>query len=147
VETEEVSIEIRSDPRLLRSVRSLVRSYLEDLKLSGDRCDEVVLAVDEACANSMRHSYGGRDDGTLRLTLGQQDDHVVIVLSDQGEPIPAACLARKELAAPDPDTVAPGGLGVLLIYRVFDEVDYVPGDAQGNRVTMRLRCPQSDSAT
>jgi len=142
VKGEDIRVELASDPRLLQAVRRLVHGYLGAYGLPADRCDEVVLAVDEACANSIRHSYGGRREGTLRLSLRCEGQDIFIVLRDQGKPIPAEFTAARELAPPDLDTLTPGGLGVGLIYRVFDEVDYRPGKERGNCVTMRLRCAE-----
>ncbi len=60
-------IQVRTEPRLLHSIRGLVWRYVRAAGFEEDRADEVVLAVDEACTNSMRHSYCHRDDAVLRL--------------------------------------------------------------------------------
>ncbi|MCX5757731.1 MAG: ATP-binding protein [Candidatus Hydrogenedentes bacterium] len=66
---EDIRIELSSEPRLLCSVRGLIAGYLNTHGFSEDRIREVVLAVDEACANSIRHSYGGEKDQRLTLSL------------------------------------------------------------------------------
>lgn len=139
--TNDFEIQLRSDARLLHSVRGLVWRYVRGAGFDEDRTDEVVLAVDEACTNSMRHSYGYRDDAVLRLLLGCTEHWLQIEVLDDGIPAPAECLQRKELQPPDPDDLRPGGLGVQLIYRVFDEVEFSPGAERGNRVRMRLIRP------
>jgi len=139
--TSDIEICLRSDPRLLHSVRGLVWRYVRGFGLDDDRTDEVVLAVDEACTNAMRHSYHNRDGYPVWLTLRATDELIEIELRDEGDPAPEECLTRKELQPPDPLELRPGGLGVQLIYRVFDEVAFVPGSPRGNRVTMRLSRP------
>lgn len=136
---DEIQVDLASDPRLLNAVRGLVRGYLATAGITGERADCVVLAVDEACANSIRHSYQGSTDRRIGLTLHSEPDAIVFAVSDDGVPAELErCRKKESTAAPDGSTLQPGGLGVQLIYRVFDEVCYEPGQERGNRVTMRL---------
>jgi len=136
---QDICVEITSDPKLLKSIRGLVSGYLENQGVSKDRIDEVVLAIDEACANAIRHSYENCLDGKVTLSFQADDGALEIVLSDEGIPAPEERVQQKELIQPDKDQVTPGGLGVQLMYRVFDEVVFSPGAVRGNRVTMRLK--------
>jgi anti-sigma regulatory factor (Ser/Thr protein kinase) len=126
----------------------MIRSYAATLGFTADKVDEIVLAVDEACANVIRHSYGGAEDGIIALTLRSEGETFELDLSDAGTPAPAERVAQRPLESPeDIDQLRPGGLGVQLIYSVFDEVLYEPGTTQGNRVRMRLARPQGDTGT
>lgn len=142
--TNDIQIEVRSEPRLLHSVRGLVWRYVRGAGFSEDRADEVVLAVDEACTNSMRHAYHHHVDRTVWLRLASDDGAIEIEVRDDGKTAPAECFQHKELLPPDPDDLRPGGLGVQLIYRVFDEVEFSPGSECGNCVRMRLYRPDAD---
>ena len=51
----QICIEVAADPRLLGTIRSLVRTYLAEAGFDRERTDEVVLGVDEACTNAIRH--------------------------------------------------------------------------------------------
>lgn len=136
--TEDLYIAVRSDTRLLRTIRAAVRGYLEAAETPADRCDEVVLALDEACANSMRHAYKGQTGGRLELTVRREGGAVEFQLRDFGVPIPADKCTPRALTAPDPAQLTPGGLGLPLIFEVFDEVEVCPGVESGNCITMRL---------
>jgi anti-sigma regulatory factor (Ser/Thr protein kinase) len=138
---DDIRLEIASDARLLCALRALVRTYVGLQGFPFERADEVVLAVDEACTNAIRHSYGGSTDRSIELTLRSLDDGIEIVLRDEGTPASRERLAQRELTPPEPGTVVPGGLGVQIMYRVFDEVTFEPGEDAGNRVTMRLKRP------
>ncbi len=138
-EDNELCLEVSSNPRLLAVVRGVVGRWMEVLKVGGNRRDEVVLAVDEACANCMRHAYRGRTDEPIHVRLSADDEWVEISVSDRGVPCPADQAAYRPMSPPAPDSIEPGGLGVKLIYRVFDEVRFCPGADRGNCVTMRLR--------
>ena len=137
----DLCIEIRSNPPLLASVREAVRAYFRSAGVSPEHTEDVVLAVDEACTNAIRHSYQGRHDQIIRLSLGQTRAYIEVVLEDSGAPAPESCRKRIRFHTPRRETVSPGGLGLGLIYAAFDKVEYCPGKPTGNCVTMRLRRP------
>jgi len=137
----DVRMTIASDPRLLEAIRGLIRGYVSGLQFPFERVEEIVLAVDEACSNAMRHSYCGCADGLIELELTSDSNNVAIELRDAGIPVPRECLERRPPAPPNLETLRPGGLGIQLIYEVFDEVEFHPGAERGNHVCMRLRRP------
>lgn len=140
--TQDIVLEVAADPCLLQGVRGLVRCYLLELGLPVERTDEAVLGVDEACSNAIRHSCQGQREQAFRLVLGSREGWLEIRLEDFGNPAPVeAVQPRAEPDKVDAKTTTPGGLGVQLIYKVFDEVDYCPGHPRGNCVTMKLRLP------
>ena len=136
---DDFRLEVRSDPRFLRCIRSLVRGWVETAGAPQDAADEMVLAVDEACSNAIRHSYGGQCDRFVELTLRADEEFLEIRLCDQGDPCPPEHRERRVLEAPDPDRLEPGGLGVHLMHSAFDEVEFCATENQGNCVIMRRR--------
>ena len=139
---DDFRLEVRSDPRFLRCIRNLVRGWVEACELEQDATDEMVLAIDEACSNAIRHSYGGECDRFVELTLRADVEFLEVRLCDQGKPCPPEHRERRVLEAPDPDRLKPGGLGVQLMHSAFDEVEFSPDTTQGNCVIMRRRRKQ-----
>jgi len=135
----DLRLEFCSDPRLLVCVRSTVKSWLEARGCAADTLHELVLAIDEACSNAIRHSYGGSREHVVRLDLVVSPEFLEVRLCDEGVPCPSAGLERRDIEAPDPETVRPGGLGVQLMHRAFDEVEFCPGRETGNCVILRKR--------
>ncbi len=125
---DDIKVELRSAPKLLRGIRGLVRCYVADQGFSDERCDEIVLAVDEACTNSIRHAYGGATDRTLDLVLRSNDVALEVELRDKGRPAPWEVIDRKEVKPPSLEDLTPGGLGIQLMYSVFDKVTFTPGE-------------------
>ncbi|MDX2437658.1 MAG: ATP-binding protein [Acidobacteriota bacterium] len=139
---DDFRLQVRSDPRFLRCVRNLVRGWVEISDLEPNATDEMVLAIDEACSNAMRHAYGGNRDRWVELTLRADEAYLEVRLCDQGEPCPSEFVQRRELEVPDPEDLTPGGLGVQLMHRAFDEVEFCPDRTQGNCVIMRRKRKQ-----
>ena len=144
VKTEDIRIEMSSDPKLLRAIRGLVRGYASRFRLSPDRVDDVVLAVNEAYSNSIRHSYGNEPSGRVELVFRSNHDELEVELRDDGVPAIPERLVPISLTPPKLSSLTSGGWGVQFIHQAFDETEYHPGKERGNRVLMRLRLPSPD---
>jgi len=97
-------------PELRRTAAPALRG------VDGDVADEVLLALDEAVGNAIRHgSRGGRP---VLVTLDVDDGWVHMTVRDHG---PTAALPHVPAAAP-PSTLADGGRGLWLISQLVDEV-------------------------
>jgi anti-sigma regulatory factor (Ser/Thr protein kinase) len=122
---------IASEPRLLNILRAVVRFRSQEAGLSKSDAEYVVLAVDEAAANIIRHTYGGCCDAQLALELRRLPDRLEFTLEDRG---PKVC---PERIRPRPlDDLRPGGLGTFFIYSFMDECSYDPNFHDGNRLKL-----------
>ncbi|NKB45754.1 MAG: SpoIIE family protein phosphatase [Alphaproteobacteria bacterium] len=98
---------------------------------------DLVMAVDEACQNVIRHAYSGWDEpGDIVVDFIRDTDRLIVHLMDFAEPVDQAKIKSRDL-----DEVRPGGLGVHLIKSVTDEAIFVdPPEGVGNlfKLTKRL---------
>ncbi|MCP4646062.1 MAG: ATP-binding protein [bacterium] len=143
---EDIHVELKSDARLLQSVRGLVTGYVVSLGFSEGKVEDIVLAVDEACSNAIRHAYCGCPDRCLTLSLTRAGKNLEIMIRDSGKPAPAERVAPPRASRGKKRDVTPGGLGIPLMHRVFDKVDFERGRTRGNCVTLRLRLPRQGKA-
>lgn len=137
----DIELKVQAIPRLLCAVRGLVRGYFVNTGFSAERADELTLAVDEACANAVRHAYHARGPGELRLWIEREEDGgaVTVTIEDDGETAKPSALELGMPGASTAEDLKPGGLGVPLMRRVFDEVRFAPCGEEGNRVVLRAR--------
>ena len=124
-------VEVRFPSRAdrLKLGRSLVRSVAQALGCSLETTHDLVLAVDEACQNVIRHAYRGSADGILELRLERDGDDLVVLIRDHAEPMDPASLrprAAKEARG--------GGLGVRFIQEIMDEVVILPTPPDGGNL-------------
>ena len=104
----------------LADVRHCVRSFLK--KCAFDECatELLVLALDEACTNIIRHAYD-YDGKPVRLEMERLHDRVRFTLRDYGRSCNPECIRSRNL-----EDFRPGGVGVHIIRKVFDYVNYEP---------------------
>ncbi|MGA3169890.1 MAG: ATP-binding protein [Chthoniobacteraceae bacterium] len=112
-------IEFASHPANLSSVRSLVRQFVADARLPDEEIELIVMGVDEACANIIRHVYG-EETRLIGLSCERLETGIRFRLRDYGE---HGCEPSQWPSRPL-ESVQPGGLGLHLIRSAFDHVDY-----------------------
>jgi len=124
-------VAIGSEPRLLNILRCVVEFRAQAAGLSKSNSEYLALAIDEAAANIIRHTYGGRPDAVVALEVHNLPDRLEFILEDSG---PKVC---QDQIRPRPlDELRPGGLGTFFIYSFMDECSYDPGFEQGNRLKL-----------
>src|SRR5205809_709160 len=120
-EMKKRKLEFSSHPGNLALMRNFVRNFLDSLPLSERDRTLMVLGVDEACTNIIRHAYELRDDQLIALSLEIQEDCVRMRLRDYGMQPAAEALHRRRRE----EVIRPGGLGLMMIRNAFDQVDYI----------------------
>jgi anti-sigma regulatory factor (Ser/Thr protein kinase) len=113
-------IEFSSHTANLALMRKFVRKFLEAFPFTDKQRTLMILGVDEACTNIIRHAYELRDDQLIALSLEGQKRSVRLRLRDFGKQTPRHAMPTRPY-----DIVQPGGLGLHLICHAFDKVDYI----------------------
>lgn len=113
----------------LASMREEVRGFLRETCIDDEVSEVIVLAIDEACTNIIRHAYKG-DAKPFRIEMSRLKKRLRFVLRDYGIPC-----EKPKIQSRDLDQIRPGGLGVHIIQQVFDLVEYSP-QSRGTRLTL-----------
>jgi serine/threonine-protein kinase RsbW len=113
-------VEFSSHTGNLALMRKFVRAFLDAYPFSEKERTLMVLGVDEACTNIIRHAYHLQDDQPIALSLEGNPDCVCMRLRDYGKQS-----APEKMKGRAHDIIRPGGLGLHLIRNAFDKVDYI----------------------
>jgi sigma-B regulation protein RsbU (phosphoserine phosphatase) len=114
-------------------VRRAVEAAASTCGFPKEQTQDIVLAVDEACQNVVRHAYGGRGGGDMVVDLRREKGEFQILIRDFAPAVDVERIKPRNL-----DDVRPGGLGVHFIREVMDHVDYLPPpDGQGNLLRLK----------
>jgi anti-sigma regulatory factor (Ser/Thr protein kinase) len=122
-----------ADPEQLVLIRRELAGWLAPLALSETETADVVLAVDEAAANAVRHAYGPEESGVVELTLWTEPGTLSIEVVDHGNWRPPA------------ERPTEGGRGIPLMSTMSEAV-LIHYDERGSRVLLRHRIPQGGPA-
>ncbi len=125
-----------SSPAHLPVVRASVEKLCQLVGFDAKTSAEVVVSVDEALANIIKHAYGDRGDGPIEMTLTALCDEarptgIEVVLRDQGNIVEPESIRGRDL-----EDVRPGGLGTHIMGAYMDSVAYAHREAGGTRLTM-----------
>jgi phosphoserine phosphatase RsbU/P len=119
----------------LREMRNALRKLLDELRIEPALRDRLVLAVDEACTNIIRHAYGSEGSGGIGLRVSRADDVLSFELTDDAPCVDPGRMRPKPLGE-----CRAGGLGIALIDTVMDTWHVEPASARsGNRLVLRKR--------
>ncbi len=122
-----------SKPDRLLPVRQFVRSLARSQGCCEENLEHMVMAINEACMNVIQHAYHGAEDGEIVIEFWKQGDELLIRIIDYADAVELNSIKSRKL-----DEVRPGGLGVHLINKVMDSVEYTNVEGErGNVLEMR----------
>jgi anti-sigma regulatory factor (Ser/Thr protein kinase) len=136
-----IEIKIASNPRFLTVVRAMLSKLCELIKCSKEDQRKIVLAVDEACSNIIKHTCKCDPDRTIEVACSFEDGKLQIVMTDDGPAIDLATVHPRDLS-----DIRPGGLGLHFIKSIMDEVVYSYDEKKGNVLTL-VKNLESSGAT
>src|ERR1044071_1801035 len=127
---KKTKVEFSSHTGNLAPMRKFVRGFLDAYPFSEKERMLMVLGVDEACTNIIRHAYQLRDDQLISLSLEGLRHCIRMRLRDYGKQTEAHAMKGRSH-----DLIRPGALGLHLIRNAFDKVDYIL-KARGTELVM-----------
>jgi anti-sigma regulatory factor (Ser/Thr protein kinase) len=133
-------IELSSEPRLLHILRGVVRFFAQEAGFPEADAGCLAVGINEAAANVIRHTYGGREDARLALEVRTLPDCLEFLLEDWGPKVQEAQIRPRPL-----EEVRPGGLGTFFMGCFLDAISYDPDFAGGNRLRMVKYLPRKGS--
>jgi anti-sigma regulatory factor (Ser/Thr protein kinase) len=118
--SDKLDLNILSDPANVSAVRTSIEHFCAVVGLDETAQQEIGLAVNEALANVIRHAYKGAKDRPVRIVASRNGRGVQIDIRDWGSGVdPSVCQLPKV------DLRTPGGVGMMCIQKLMDEVKYL----------------------
>jgi anti-anti-sigma factor len=120
-ETRQLTVRGRYD--CIPAVTSFVAEAAEAAGLDEDAAFHCRMAVDEACTNVIEHAYGGEDIGAIQITCTIAPGACTIEIVDHGTAFDPNIVPVPQISQ-DLDKMHPGGIGLHLMRKMMDEVDF-----------------------
>jgi serine/threonine-protein kinase RsbW len=108
----------------LPKIRAFVEDELRGLEVQENVKHQLVLAVDEACANSIIHHHSCDEHSRIKLTISRKGRELLIELTDNGTPFPINQYQPRDLQEIIKNRTK-GGLGIFLINKIMDKVEVI----------------------
>lgn len=117
----------------LKPLRDLVKDGVSQLGCSNENQECIVMAINEACMNIIQHAYEDDENGEIIVEIWKAYNELIIRIYDFARKVDCNKIKSRDL-----DDIRPGGLGVHLIHKVMDSVDYKNiNDDFGNMLELR----------
>ncbi len=130
-------LRVECDLRNLSKIREYMRKSLEGLPLTDIMQNQLTVAVEEACCNSIEHGKNGKPPFQLVISVNWLPDEIVIEIDDPSPPFnygeyePMTC---QELIGHRAD----GGMGVALLKKIIDRIEVLAKSGNNSGCLYRL---------
>ncbi|OGH56496.1 MAG: hypothetical protein A3G34_11490 [Candidatus Lindowbacteria bacterium RIFCSPLOWO2_12_FULL_62_27] len=136
-----ISIQLVADFKSLLKIRRAVMAQATIIGARRSIIYRIILAVEEACSNIIRHAYRKHEPKTICVDIEATPQKMNIVIRDVGKAFdfqkyPARAVAQNAIRRR-----SKGGYGIHLIKSLVDNYEYIRSDNGENhlRLVKRLR--------
>jgi anti-sigma regulatory factor (Ser/Thr protein kinase) len=121
------SFEFSADKAVLANIGELVVEAANKAGLKDSEINDVQLAVDEACTNTIIHGLKEDPSKTFQLEIRWETGEIEVFVHEAGEHFDLTDVPTPDVGASLEDR-AIGGLGIFFIRQLMDRVEYQVGD-------------------
>ena len=113
---------LTSDTADVAPARKAIETFAAGQGFDPVAAGEIGLVLNEALANIIRHAYGGKAGQPVEMRATMNGPVLEIAVRDWGNgKLPDLTREKREQ-----DLLTPGGLGLLCLKKMMDEVEFVP---------------------
>lgn len=131
----EQQIVVKSSTDNLEKIREFTKSAALNSGFGEDTIGKIILAVDEACTNIIKHAYKFSPEGIINIVIKFSGSKFSISITDEGEHFDPTKIPEPDLREYYKQKRV-GGLGMFLIKRLMDEVKYSTLSGNKNQVVL-----------
>ncbi len=123
----------KASPCQLKQIRHKVMAVSEQVGFDDGCCQQIILSLDEAITNIIRHAYKDMKDGEIEIEIKTQNKTLVFYLRDFAPEVYDSSIRPRDLSNP-----LPGQMGINFIDSVMDSWEFAtPKDGYGNLLIMK----------
>lgn len=128
-------LRVKSKTENLSEIRDFVSCNARDAGIPEVTVENIILAVDEACTNIIKHAYKLSPEGELIIKIDYDEEKFTVMIIDYGKsfepervPLPDLQKYYREHRV--------GGLGMYLMKSLMDDVTYTSIPGKYNQVLL-----------
>ena len=123
----------------IERIGRFIQEAAQDAGFDEMECYACELAVSEACENIILHGYGDDSTGEIEVSVQTAPDNITIELWDDAPPFDP--VNRPTKLDPPIDDPPIGGLGLVIMHKVMDEMEYNRREGRNQLRMRRSRKP------
>jgi serine/threonine-protein kinase RsbW len=120
---KKLTLTISSKTEQLLDVRKFISDAAKGFGFSDDEINNIVLAVDEACTNIIKHAYNYSGDHTIFVVVKMNQPEFEILIADKGKQFNPNSVVMPDMQR-YLQQYKKGGLGMYLMKKLMDKVEY-----------------------
>jgi len=126
-----IKVSVPKDPYYLYLIRYNLNMVLSDLGACEKVKTALILSLDEACSNLIRHRAVLPGKGTINVTLFVEKKKICMDIHD-------FCIIEDipKVRTPPRSKMTSGGLGIMIIKKCVDKMEFIKND--GKMADLRL---------
>jgi len=126
---------VKSKTENLSLIRDFISSKASNAGIIVEEIENIMLAVDEACTNIIKHAYHSDPEGKIIVKVEYNSADFKIIIEDYGSSFNPDEISDPDLRQYHKDKKV-GGLGMYLMKTLMDDVKYVSVPGKCNRVIL-----------
>jgi serine/threonine-protein kinase RsbW len=128
-------LKVRSRTDNLSVIRDFISSNALEAGISTEAVDNIMLAVDEACTNIIKHAYKSYPEGEIIIKIKYDNKKFTILIIDYGKTFDPTSVPKPDLKKYYHEHKV-GGLGIYLMRTLMDDVEYTTVPGKYNQVLL-----------
>ncbi len=137
-----LKLRITSHTSNLMLVRDFIADAAKNYGFNDDDINKIIMAVDEACTNIIKHAYECKPGLPIDITVDADDKKFSVIIKDKGKHF-----SPEQIKIPDMkeylNQYKVGGLGIYLMKNLMDEIKYNIQPGVQNEVRLVKYLPQN----
>jgi len=128
-------LKVKSRTENLSEIRDFVSGNARTADIPEATVENIILAVDEACTNIIKHAYNLSPEGEIIIKIEYDEEKFMVTIIDYGKsfepdrvPLPDLQKYYREHRV--------GGLGMYLMKSLMDDVEYISVPGEYNQVLL-----------
>ncbi len=126
---------VKSSTDNLSKIRTFTRKHAAGSGFDEDTVSKIILAVDEACTNIVKHAYHYFPQGEITINIKSNKSKFKITITDSGSKFNPNEIEEPNLREYHKQKKV-GGLGMFLMKKLMDEVNYHTLTKDRNQVVL-----------
>lgn len=135
------TLKIHSKTDQLVAVRDFVSQAAFASGFDDEEVSKIALAVDEACTNVIKHAYQYNPKKQITVTITDNDGEFVVSIVDNGKQFDPNRIQQPDMKE-YLSSYRRGGLGIHLMKRLMDKVEYEIEPGLRNQVRLIKHIPR-----